>query len=84
MPNSNTLYIIFVEPNVVVDLGNGENSINTFGAYHGSYSITLNGAAAPVRYAVVPYAGSSGFLNDAGKLRQRPQDALAGNWPSTA
>ena len=60
--NSNTLYVVFVEPNVVVDFGNGQNSINAFGAYHSSFA--LNGNGPSVRYAVVPYAGSNGFLNN--------------------
>src|SRR5262249_42561926 len=55
-PSSNTLYVVFVEPGVVVDLGNGQTSANTFLAYHSSF--TSNGNA--VRYAVIPYHGTGG------------------------
>jgi hypothetical protein len=55
--NSNTLYVVFVEPNVVVDLGNGQNSTNTFLAYHSSFADTTNGNL--IRYAVIPYHGTA-------------------------
>ena len=54
-PAANSLYVVFVQPNVVVDLGNGENSINSFSAYHNSFTDSDNGAT--VAYTVTPYAG---------------------------
>ena len=59
-PNANALYVVYVEPNVVVSFPNGQNSVNTFLAYHSSFSD--NGTA--VRYAVVPYHGSGGNAQD--------------------
>jgi hypothetical protein len=55
-PNSNTLYFVFVQDNVVVDFGNGETSVNAFLAYHSSFTGS-NGSL--IRYAVVPYHGGS-------------------------
>jgi hypothetical protein len=57
-PNSNTLYVVFVEPNVVVDIGNGQNSTNAFLAYHTSFTDTNTGKL--IRYAVVPFHGTAG------------------------
>jgi len=54
-PNPNTLYFVFVQDNVIVDLGNGQTSVNAFSAYHSSFS----SGGQSIRYAVVPYAGGS-------------------------
>jgi hypothetical protein len=59
-PDANTLYFVFVQPGTVVDLGNGETSVNTFLAYHSSFA--LNGSL--VRYAVVPFHGTGGNAQD--------------------
>jgi hypothetical protein len=53
--NGDTLYTVFVEPNVVVDVGDGENSINTFSAYHNFFT---DSQGATVVYSVTPYAGA--------------------------
>lgn len=53
-PGANSLYVVFVQPGVVVDLGDG-NSINTFSAYHNSFTDPDTGAT--VVYTVTPYAG---------------------------
>ena len=55
-PSTSTLYFVFVQPGVVVDIGNGQNSTNTFLAYHTSFAYNGN----LIRYAVVPYHGSAG------------------------
>ncbi len=55
-PNTNTLYEVFVQPGTVVSIGNNETSVNTFLAYHSSFS--ANGAL--VRYAVIPFHGTAG------------------------
>jgi hypothetical protein len=60
-PNTNSLYFVFVQPNVVVSFGNGQDSTNTFLAYHSSFS--YNGSL--VRYAVVPNHGTAGNAQDA-------------------
>jgi hypothetical protein len=57
-PNANSLYVVFVQPNTVVDLGNGQgDSTNTFLAYH-SWITTANGTQIP--YAVLPFQGTAG------------------------
>lgn len=55
-PDANTVYVLYVQPNVVVDLGNGQNSTNAFLGYHSSFT-DANGNA--IRYAVIPYAGGT-------------------------
>jgi hypothetical protein len=59
-PGANTLYFVFVQPGTVVSLGNGQDSTNTFLAYHTSY--TANGSL--IRYAVVPFHGTAGNAQD--------------------
>jgi hypothetical protein len=59
-PTANTLYVVFVQPGTVVSFGNGQDSTNTFLAYHSSFSD--NGTA--IRYAVVPFHGSAGNAQD--------------------
>jgi hypothetical protein len=55
-PYANTLYVVFVQPGVVVDLGSGQTSTNTFLAYHSSFTSSVG----LIRYAVVPYHGTGG------------------------
>jgi hypothetical protein len=56
-PDSNRLYVVYVEDNVVVSMGGG-NSINDFIGYHGAFAgHSAGGAAADIRYAVVTYPG---------------------------
>lgn len=69
-PNSNRLYVVFVEPGVVVKDGT-DTSANSFLGYHGAFAgRTASGASADIRYAVLPYPGgvnptpaSQGFNN---------------------
>ncbi len=51
--DANRLYVVYVEPGVVVSFG-GSTSQNTFLGYHGAFS--ANGK--DVRYVVLPYPGS--------------------------
>lgn len=55
--SSNTLYFVFVQDGVVVDLGNGQTSVNAFSGYHTSFTTT---SGQLIRYAVIPDAGSAG------------------------
>src|SRR5262249_4757249 len=58
-PNSNTLYVIYVEDNVVVTSGGG-NSVNTFYGYHGAFAgHDASGNPADIHYAVIAYPGGS-------------------------
>src|SRR5262249_16047037 len=57
----NTLYVCFVEPNVLVRRSNGETSAKDFRGYHGAF---YGPGGAPVCYAVIPYPG--GVTNNAG------------------
>lgn len=52
-PDANRLYVVYVEPGVVVSLGRS-TSQNSFLGYHGAFS--ANGK--DVRYVVLPYPGS--------------------------
>ena len=56
-PNANRLYVVFVEPNVVIkDASDGSTSINDFLGYHGAYAGTdATGKAVDIRYAVIAY-----------------------------
>ncbi len=58
-PNSNSLYVIYVEDNVVVSAG-GENSQTNFLGYHEVFAGTnASGSPVDVHYAVVAYPGGS-------------------------
>jgi hypothetical protein len=50
-PTSNSLYVFFTAPGVIVT-DNGQNSVNDFAGYHDTFT---DSAGAPVYYAVVPY-----------------------------
>jgi hypothetical protein len=52
-PNANTLYVCFVEPDVLVRKGNKDSRIDFLG-YHGAFD-GRNGQ--PIRYAVIAYPG---------------------------
>jgi hypothetical protein len=63
-PDSNTLYVVFVEDNVAVTNGGG-NSQNDFTGYHTAFAGTdASGHAASIRYAVITYPG--GTVGNAG------------------
>ena len=56
-PDANRLYIVYVEPNVLINL-NGATSANTFLGYHGAFGgKTKAGANADIHYAVIAYPG---------------------------
>jgi hypothetical protein len=60
-PDANRLYVVYVEPNVAVNLGNGQGT-TTQGilGYHGAFAGTsASGAAFTIRYAVVAYPGGT-------------------------
>jgi hypothetical protein len=56
-PNANTLYVVYVEPDVAVDLGNGQGTTQQgILGYHTAFA-AANGAA--IRYAVVVSPGGA-------------------------
>jgi hypothetical protein len=72
-PDSNRLYVIFVEPNIAVmndhdfipQQGRYANSIQDFLGYHGAFAGNDgHGHAADIHYAIITYPG--GFVNNAG------------------
>lgn len=57
-PDANRLYVVYVEPGVVVKNGT-QSSQNTFLGYHGAFSgKSINGQAIDIHYDVLPYPGS--------------------------
>jgi hypothetical protein len=57
-PGANRLYVVYVAGGITVTMG-GSSSVNSFLGYHGAFAgRTATGAAADVRYAVMPYPGS--------------------------
>src|SRR5579872_1722551 len=60
-PDANRLYIVFVEPGVIIHLG-ADASNTTFLGYHGAFAgNNASGQAADIRYAVISYPGSPNF-----------------------
>jgi hypothetical protein len=63
-PNSNRLYVVFVEDNVAVMNSQGQTSINGFFGYHTAFLGTdASGHAADVHYAVIAYPGGPNGVN---------------------
>ncbi len=56
VPTSDRLYVVYVEPNIAVQMSNGATSQNTFAGYHGSFEMS-NGWVA--HYAVVTTPGGT-------------------------
>jgi hypothetical protein len=56
-PDANRLYVVYVEPGVVVKLGS-DSSRNSFLGYHGAFRGTVGTASVDVRYDVLPYPGT--------------------------
>jgi hypothetical protein len=57
-PDANRLYVVYVEPSVLIKLG-GQTSQNSFLGYHGAFAGTdTNGKATDIHYAVMAYPGS--------------------------
>lgn len=60
-PDANRLYVVYVQPGVAVSLGS-MTSYNWFLGYHGAFAgKTASGAAADIRYAVIPYPSAPNF-----------------------
>jgi hypothetical protein len=62
-PNANTLYVIYVEPNVAVQAGTLNSTTSCLG-YHWNFSATVQPPSSPsysgpIYYAVIPYPGGS-------------------------
>jgi hypothetical protein len=58
-PNSNTLYVLYVQPGVEIIAANGTNSARNFYAYHADFlGQDASGHALDLQYAVIPYPGS--------------------------
>ena len=60
-PDANRLYIVYVEPNVAVDLGAGQGTTQQgILGYHGAFAgHDAAGHPATLRYAVIAYPGGS-------------------------
>lgn len=57
-PDANRLYVVYVEPGVVIKDGTA-TSTNSFLGYHGAFAgATAAGKATDIRYAVIAYPGS--------------------------
>jgi hypothetical protein len=56
-PNANTLYVVYVEPNVAVNLGLGQGT--TQQGILGYHTAFLGAGGAPIRYAVVASPGGA-------------------------
>ncbi|MBW8883559.1 MAG: fibronectin type III domain-containing protein [Planctomycetia bacterium] len=57
-PDAQRLYVVYVEPGVIVKLGSS-SSRTTFLGYHGAFAgHTASGQAADIRYAVLPFPGT--------------------------
>jgi hypothetical protein len=65
-PDANGLYIVWVEPGVIVSLNGfspssgsaNSNSVIDFGGYHGAFTgATATGVSEDIRYAVIPFPG---------------------------
>src|SRR5262249_38719185 len=62
-PNSQTLYVIYIEPGVEVIKGN-ENSANNFYAYHSGFAGKDHGNNnINIQYSITPYPGSPNLAN---------------------
>ena len=60
-PDANRLYIVYVEPGVVIHMGQ-DASNTTFLGYHGAFGgTTAGGKAADIHYAVIAYPGNPNF-----------------------
>jgi hypothetical protein len=75
-PDANRLYVVFVEPDIAVQMGQGgAESIHNFLGYHGAYAgRSASGFAADIRYAIITYP--NGRVHNAGVPGLTPfQDA---------
>jgi hypothetical protein len=60
-PDANRLYIVYVQPNVAVDLGFGQGTTQQgILGYHGAFAgSTAGGAYQTIRYAIIAYPGGT-------------------------
>ena len=83
-PDANRLYIVYVEPSVLIKLGT-DNSKTGFLGYHGAFAgQDATGKSVDIRYAVVAYPGSpnpsaasQGFANTFNQLTSVTSHELA-------
>jgi hypothetical protein len=62
-PNSSRLYMVYVEPGIVITQGTA-SSATTFLGYHGAFAgVTAGNKLADIRYAVMSYPGAPNFAN---------------------
>jgi hypothetical protein len=60
-PGANNLYVIYVEPGVVINTSFGASN-TAFLGYHGAFAgHTAGGAAADIHYAIIAYPGAPNF-----------------------
>ncbi len=60
-PGANNLYVIYVEPGVVINTSFGASN-TAFLGYHGAFAgHTASGAAADIHYAIIAYPGAPNF-----------------------
>jgi hypothetical protein len=60
-PGANNLYVVYVEPGVVIHTSFGASN-TAFLGYHGAFAgHTASGAAADIHYAVIAYPGAPNF-----------------------
>ena len=58
-PTASTVYVVYIEPGVAVDVGGGQTSINAFLGYHNTGQFTnTKQATQTIYYAVLPFPGS--------------------------
>jgi hypothetical protein len=84
-PDSNRLYIVYVEPNVGVVDPTGHNSHNDFAGYHTAFAGTdAAGNPVSIRYAIIAYPGgatgntrNNPFLSDYGSVTLTASHELA-------
>jgi hypothetical protein len=70
-PDSNRLYVVYVEDNVVIQASDGSTSATDFYGYHGNFAGTdANGNAADIRYAIIAYPGGANGSNGQSTLDQ--------------
>src|SRR5207247_8507905 len=82
-PDAQRLYVVYVEPGVVVKLGR-DTSQNSFLGYHGAFAgRTAGGQAADIRYAVLPYPGTTNPSPSAARLRSSSDDLNSASTPRT-
>jgi hypothetical protein len=65
-PDSNRLYVVYVEPGVAImnDHDNNSTSVKDFLGYHGAFAgRDIYGNAADIRYAVIAYPGGYNFTS---------------------